>query len=101
MKCCGEDFEVTTFRTDGRYSDGRHPDQVTFAGSIREDLARRDFTINAIAMEKDGRILDLYGGISDLKGETVRCVGNARIRFGRMHCVFYERCALPQPWALP
>ena len=81
VKCGGEAFEVTTFRTDGRYSDGRHPDQVTFAGSIREDLARRDFTINAMAMEKGGRILDLYGGISDLKGETVRCVGNARIRF--------------------
>ena len=81
VKCGGEAFEVTTFRTDGRYSDGRHPDQVTFAGSIREDLARRDFTINAMALEKDGRILDLYGGISDLKGETVRCVGNARIRF--------------------
>lgn len=81
VKCGGEAFEVTTFRTDGRYSDGRHPDQVTFAGSIREDLARRDFTINAMAMEKGGRILDLYGGIRDLKGETVRCVGNARIRF--------------------
>ena len=71
VKCGGEAFEVTTFRTDGRYSDGRHP----------EDLARRYFIITAMAMEKDGRILDLYGGISDLKGETVRCVGNARIRF--------------------
>ncbi len=81
VRCGGESFEVTTFRTDGAYSDGRHPDQVTFAGTIEDDLARRDFTINAMAMGKDGRILDLYDGAGDLKRGIIRCVGDAGTRF--------------------
>ncbi len=81
VRCGGESFEVTTFRTDGAYSDGRHPDQVTFAGTIEDDLARRDFTINAMAMDKDGRILDLYDGAGDLKCGIIRCVGDAEKRF--------------------
>ena len=77
----GETFEVTTFRTDGQYTDGRHPDRVTFADAIEEDLARRDFTINAMAMNKDGRIIDLYDGAGDLKRGIIRCVGDAGTRF--------------------
>lgn len=81
VRCGGESFEVTTFRTDGAYSDGRHPDQVTFAGTIEDDLARRDFTFNAMAMDKNGHILDLYDGAGDLKRGIIRCVGDAGTRF--------------------
>ena len=73
--------EVTTYRTDGRYEDGRHPDQVTFVRSLREDLARRDFTINAMAMDGAGKITDLFEGQSDLKRRLLRCVGEPSRRF--------------------
>ena len=73
--------EVTTYRTDGSYADGRHPDQVTFVRSLSEDLARRDFTINAMAMDSEGRITDLYGGQDDLRKRSIRCVGNPELRF--------------------
>ena len=77
-----EPFEVTTFRRDGKYSDGRRPDDVRFADTIEEDLARRDFTINALAYNPiDGRLLDLFGGVDDLKQGVLRAVGNARERF--------------------
>lgn len=76
-----ENYEITTFRIDGEYSDGRHPDKVEFTSSLKNDLSRRDFTINAIAYsDKDG-IIDYFGGISDLKNKTIRCVGNANDRF--------------------
>ena len=73
--------EVTTFRTDGNYSDSRHPEQVTFVRSLAEDLARRDFTINAMAMDEDGSIIDLYGGTEDLRRKLIRCVGEPNLRF--------------------
>ena len=77
----GESFEVTTYRIDGKYEDNRHPKEVTFTRSLKEDLLRRDFTINAMAYnEKDG-LIDIFGGISDLKGGVIRCVGNAAERF--------------------
>jgi len=73
-------YEVTTFRVDGSYSDGRHPDQVIFSKDIRQDLARRDFTINAMAY--DGQTLvDPFGGQVDLQKGILRCVGDARARF--------------------
>ena len=73
--------EITTFRYDGKYSDGRHPDEVRFVGSIEEDLARRDFTINAIAMDLKGEIVDPFGGIDDLDSGIVRSVGDPGERF--------------------
>lgn len=74
-------FEVTTFRTDGVYSDHRHPDQVTFSDRLEEDLSRRDFTVGAMAMDADGRIVDLFGGREDLKNGVIRCVGDPDQRF--------------------
>ncbi|MBQ8399319.1 MAG: HD domain-containing protein [Clostridia bacterium] len=79
--CEDQPFEVTTYRTDGLYSDGRHPDQVIFSTSIKEDLKRRDFTINAMAMDMAGIIIDPYGGREDLKSGIIRAVGDPEERF--------------------
>lgn len=76
-----EGFEVTTYRIDGKYEDGRHPKEVIFTPSLEEDLKRRDFTINAMAYnEKDG-IIDLFGGREDMRAGKIRCVGDAGERF--------------------
>ena len=76
------EIEVTTFRTESGYSDGRHPDSVNYAATIQEDLSRRDFTINAIAADlKNGRIVDPFGGRRDLKKKIIRTVGDAHQRF--------------------
>ena len=74
-------FEITTFRVDGAYADGRHPDHVTFTASLEEDLARRDFTVNAMAMDRHGAITDCFGGREDLQNRVLRCVGTPRTRF--------------------
>lgn len=75
-------IEVTTFRTESEYSDGRHPDKVEFASSIEEDLSRRDFTMNAMAASlRDGRIVDPFRGRNDIEAKTIRTVGNAHERF--------------------
>ena len=74
-------YEITTFREEGDYSDGRRPDQVRFVNSLREDLARRDFTMNAIAMSADGEIHDPFGGTADIEAGVVRCVGEPDRRF--------------------
>ena len=80
---CGKEVvEITPYRIEGSYTDSRHPDTVEFVKDISLDLSRRDFTINAMAMDKDGKILDLFGGKEDLTGKTVRCVGKADKRFG-------------------
>ena len=76
-----EGFEVTTYRIDGEYEDGRHPKEVTFTGEVREDLRRRDFTINAMAYNEKEGLLDLFGGIDDLNKKVIRCVGNPEERF--------------------
>ena len=73
--------EVTTYRTEGKYTDHRHPDQVTFVRSLREDLKRRDFTINAMAMDCRGHLEDPFGGREDLKNGIIRAVGNPAERF--------------------
>ena len=73
--------EITTFRTDGTYSDGRHPDHVEFVRTIEEDLARRDFTINALAYHPTRGILDCWGGLADLENSTIRAVGKPELRF--------------------
>ena len=77
----GELYEVTTFRIDGEYKDGRHPETVEFVTSLEGDLARRDFTMNAIAMDQAGNIVDPFGGEEDIKGRTIRCVGDPDRRF--------------------
>ena len=73
--------EVTTYRTEGKYTDHRHPDQVTFVRSLRKDLKRRDFTINAMAMDCRGHLEDPFGGQEDLKNNIIRAVGNPIERF--------------------
>lgn len=76
-----EGFEVTTYRIDGKYEDSRHPKEVIFTPSLEEDLKRRDFTINAMAYnEKDG-IIDLFGGMEDIKNKRICCVGDSIARF--------------------
>lgn len=77
----GEPIEVTTYRTDGVYTDHRRPDEVQFVKSLREDLLRRDFTMNALALRKDGEVIDLFGGISDMENKIIRAVGNPTDRF--------------------
>lgn len=77
----GEGFEVTTYRIDGTYEDGRHPSEVTFTASLKEDLLRRDFTINAMAYNERSGLVDLYGGLEDIDKQVIRCVGDAVERF--------------------
>ena len=76
-----EGFEVTTYRIDGKYEDSRHPKEVTFTACLKEDLRRRDFTINAMAYNASEGLIDIFGGIEDLEQGVIRCVGNARERF--------------------
>ena len=77
----GLPIELTTMRRDGAYKDSRHPDSVTFGTSIEEDLARRDFTVNAIALSPNGTLVDPYGGQKDLNAKILRCVGEPKRRF--------------------
>ena len=77
-----EGCEVTTFRIDGDYDDYRRPNEVTFTKNLREDLMRRDFTINAMAYSDETGTIDLFGGIDDLRNGIIRCVGNPEDRFG-------------------
>ena len=76
-----EGYEVTTFRTEEGYEDFRHPDKVTFVRSLEEDLKRRDFTINALAIGIDDQLIDFFDGIGDLERQCIRCVGDAKERF--------------------
>lgn len=76
-----EGFEVTTYRVDGEYEDNRHPKQVSFTANLTEDLARRDFTINAMAYNPDCGLVDVFGGLEDLRRKVIRCVGTAAERF--------------------
>lgn len=73
--------ELTTFRTESDYSDHRHPDTVSFVRELNKDLARRDFTINAMALAEDGSVIDPFGGMDDLRAGIIRCVGSAEKRF--------------------
>ena len=74
-------YEVTTYRIDGEYEDGRHPKSVEFTAELREDLRRRDFTINAMAYSHETGVVDLFGGMEDLEQGVIRCVGNPVDRF--------------------
>ena len=77
----GRGVEITTYRRDGEYLDSRHPDHVEFTGSLTEDLARRDFTVNAMALGLDGKLVDPFGGQADLKNGILRAVGEPDKRF--------------------
>lgn len=81
VKHGGELYEITTFRTEGAYSDGRHPDHVAFVPDVQEDLARRDFTINAMAYNAEEGLIDPFGGQNDLAAGIVRAVGEPQRRF--------------------
>lgn len=74
-------YEVTTYRIDGEYHDGRHPESVEFTSNLKEDLKRRDFTINAMAYSHETEIVDEFGGMDDLEHKVIRCVGRAHDRF--------------------
>lgn len=76
-----EKLEVTTFRCESGYRDGRRPDTVSFVSSLPADLSRRDFTVNAMAIAPDHTVIDLFGGQEDLEGRTIRCVGDPMERF--------------------
>lgn len=76
-----ETYEVTTFRTESTYQDYRRPDHVEFVRSLKEDLKRRDFTINALAVGIDGEVIDLFDGLADLRNKILRAVGNPHERF--------------------
>lgn len=77
----GNPIEITTFRVDGGYSDGRHPDAVSFSRRLDDDLSRRDFTVNALAWSRETGIVDLFGGIADLRAGVIRAVGEPTLRF--------------------
>lgn len=74
-------YEVTTYRIDGEYEDSRHPKEVQFTASLREDLRRRDFTINAMAYNEEAGLVDIFGGIEDIRAKKIRCVGDPMERF--------------------
>ena len=74
-------YEVTTYRIDGEYEDCRHPSEVVFSSNLEEDLRRRDFTINAMAYNREQGLVDIFGGMEDLQRKQIRCVGEARERF--------------------
>lgn len=74
-------YEVTTFRSDGTYTDGRRPDSVSFSNELIEDLKRRDFTINSICMDVNENIIDYFNGLEDIKNKIIRCIGNPDERF--------------------
>ena len=78
----GEPLEITTFRIDGEYEDNRHPESVVFTRNIKDDLSRRDFTVNAIAYSHKRGFVDFFGGLNDLKKGIIRAVGDADKRFG-------------------
>ncbi len=77
----GKALEITTFRSEAGYSDNRHPDKVNFVLSVREDISRRDFTVNALLMDKNGEIIDYSGGKKDIENKIIRTVGDADCRF--------------------
>ena len=76
-----EPIEVTTYRTEGTYKDHRRPDEVVFVRTLRDDMQRRDFTMNAMALTKDFRMIDYYGGAADIEAKLIRAVGDASSRF--------------------
>lgn len=74
-------YEITTYRVDGEYKDGRHPDSVEFVSNLKQDLSRRDFTINAMAFNPKTGLIDYFGGVQDIHRKVIRCVGKPKKRF--------------------
>ena len=77
----GNIFDITSFRQEGEYLDGRHPSYITFSGDIHTDLARRDFTVNAMAVNMHHELVDDFGGLNDCTDKQIKCVRNAKLRF--------------------
>ena len=96
----GHSWEITTFRQDGAYSDGRHPDAVQFVPSLREDLARRDFTVNAMAWTPDAGLVDPFGGQDDLAAGCCAASGTLIPALPRTRCGCCVPCGLPPSWIL-
>lgn len=96
----GEGIEVTTFRTEGSYSDNRRPDSVEFVQSLDEDLKRRDFTINAMAMTETLEIIDPFGGKDDLHNRLIRAVGDPDARFQEDALRMLRGCVFQDSWTL-
>lgn len=99
------EIEITPFRTEGKYSDKRHPDTVKFVDTLDQDLARRDFTVNAIAINSKSEIIDLFDGQKDLKNKIIRAVGEPTDRFQEdalrmIRAVRFAICLDEKPWTL-
>ncbi len=95
-------IEVATFRSDGAYSDGRHPDEVQFSKDARMDVQRRDFTINGLLLDPDTReVLDYVGGREDLQRGIIRTIGEAHQRFAKTSCACFVPCASPPASGTP
>ncbi|MFH0740043.1 MAG: HD domain-containing protein [bacterium] len=100
-----KEIEITPFRTESKYSDKRHPDAVKFVDTLEQDLARRDFTINALAIDLKLKIIDLFDGQEDLKNKTIKAVGKAEERFQEdalrmMRAVRFAVCLDEKPWQI-
>ena len=78
----GRSIEITAFRSESSYSDGRHPDSVSFTKNLFDDLARRDFTVNALAYSDETGMIDVFGGAKDISDKMIRCIGEPKKRFG-------------------
>ena len=96
----GTPYEITTYRVDGQYHDSRHPDAVQFVPQVQPDLARRDFTINAMAYAPGEGLIDLYGGRSDLHACLMRCVGDPEERFAEDALRILRAVRLVPSWIL-
>ena len=79
--CDHEPFEITTYRIDGDYLDSRHPESVSFSRNLKDDLARRDFTVNTLCYNEEDGLIDLFGGVGDIENWLIRCVGDPEKRF--------------------
>ncbi len=88
----GENYEVTTFRSEVYGSDAHRPSEIYFADTLKEDLSRRDFTINAMALDREGKLYDFFGGMEDMKAKKLRTVGNAAERFSEDALRLFRAC---------
>lgn len=82
IKTSDRPYEITTFRSERGYTDGRHPDEITWGETLAEDLSRRDFTVNAMAINSKLEVIDLFGGLNDIEAKVIRTVGDPNLRFG-------------------
>jgi len=84
-------IEITTFRTEQDYTDKRHPDKISFTSDLKKDLSRRDFTINALAMDKNKKIIDLFNGKKDIEKKIIRAVGKSKKTLFRRRLAYASR----------